>query len=128
MDLTKFVFRVLGAHDELLAWTTVHAQPRPQVGRASCPFYPTSPTRFVVERDGIATSLAIHWCDLDIARRAQVAAPTPMTVGQEYTWTWIEPVWLVSGMKEVPLPPVTVGKSVAIEVPVGALGVTGERQ
>ena len=121
----KFVIRVLGAQDELLAWATVYARPTPQEGRASCPFYAASPTTFLVERNGTATRIAVHWCDLDIARLAQVSEPTPMTVGQSYTWTWIEPVWLVAGMKDVPLPAVTVRDSQVIGVPAGGIGITG---
>jgi hypothetical protein len=117
----KFVVRVLDADDALLAWAEVHAEPRPQARGASCPFFPITPTQFPIERDGVAAKLTIHWCDLDIARLTSLLEPTPVRTGQVFTFTWIEPVWLVTGMREVPLPAVTLRQSVALAVPTGQL-------
>jgi hypothetical protein len=122
----RFIVRVLDASSALLAWAEVFAQPKPQERGASCPFWPTGPTQFVVTQAGLATEVSIHWADLDVARRQALLEPVHVAVGQVFTFAWIEPVWLVPGMRDVPLPPVTVGKPVAVRVPVGSIGaVTG---
>lgn len=123
MTREKFVARLLDDAGVLLAWAEVWAVPKP-IGRGrSCPFWPAAPTQFVVTRDGVVSQLTIHWCDLDLARKTALPAQA-VSVGQVFTFTWIEPVWLVSGMQDVPLPAVTVG-SVAVGVPAGGIGVAG---
>jgi len=117
----KFVVRLLDAAGQLLAWTIVWAEPRPQARGASCPFIATAPTTFVAERDGVAAETTIHWCDLDVARRQALAEPVPVTAGQHLVFAWLEPVWLVPGMRDVPLPAVTVREPVALTVPIGTL-------
>jgi hypothetical protein len=116
----KFVVRLLDADDALLAWTTVWAGATPLGGGRSCQFWPESPTQFATERDGVAVKLSVHWVDYDVARWTTVPA-TPIQTGQVFTFTWIEPVWLVPGMADVPLPGVTVRQSVAVAVPTGAV-------
>lgn len=118
---TKFVVRLLDPDDQLLAWTTVWADPKPQEGRASCPFWPTGATQFAIEQAGVVTRMSVHWCDLDIARVSQPMEPTAVQVGQVFTFAWLEPVWLVAGMRDVPVPPVTVRESVTLVVPTGSL-------
>lgn len=117
----KFVVRLLDADGQLLAWAEVYAAPRPQERGASCPFWPVTPTIFAVESAGVAQELTVHWCDLDIARRTPLPEPTVVAVGQVFTFTWIEPIWLVAGMRDVPLPGVTVRQSMAIAPPTGSL-------
>lgn len=119
----KFVVRLLDDAGALLAWATVQASPRPQPSRVSCPWWPTEPTQFVIERDGLASAVTIHWCDLDIARMNRLMEPARVSAGQIFDFTWTEPVWLVSGMREVPLPPVTERHALAIGVPPAAIGV-----
>lgn len=117
----KFVVRLLDKEAKLLAWTTVWAEAKPQDRGASCPLWATSPTQFVIERDGVAEEITVHWCELDIARRREVGEALPVSVGQILNFTWLEPVWLVAGMHDVPLPPVTVKNSEEIAIPVGTL-------
>ena len=117
----RFIVRLLDAAGELLAWAEVYAKASPQERAVSRPFWPITPTRFVIERDGVAARLSIHWADLDVARLAPPLEPAPVQAGQIFTFTWIEPVWLVQGMRDVPLPQVTVHSPVAIGVPAGAL-------
>lgn len=121
MAREKFVVRLMDTDAQLLAWVEVYAEPRPQERGASCPYWPVAPTQFVIERDGVASDLTVHWCDLDVARRAQPLEPVAVLAGQVFTFTWMEPVWLVSGMRDVPLPAVTLRQSVQIGVPVGSL-------
>lgn len=119
----KFVLRLLDESDQLLAWATVTATAKPQGRPRSCPFYADAPTPLVIERDGLATSLTIHWCDLDLARRGQPIEPVPVQVGQVMTFGWIEPVWLVPGSaQDVPLPTITERRAVTIGVPAGGIG------
>jgi hypothetical protein len=118
----KFVVRLLDAQGELLAWAEVWAEPAPQARGASCPFWPkVRQTVLPVERDGLATEISVHWCELDVARRQQLLEPMPVTAGQAGTFHWLEPVWLVPGMRDVPLPAVTERASVTITVPTGVL-------
>lgn len=121
MARDKFVVRLLDATSTLLAWAEVYAEPRPQDRAASCPFWPVSDTIFVVERSGLATELTVHWCDLDLARRSPLMEPSPVHVGQVFTFAWLEPIWLVAGMRDVPLPAVTVQGPIVIHTPVGTL-------
>lgn len=118
-SIKKFVVRVLDADDVLLAWAEIYAEPRPQARGASCPFWPTGPTELVITRAGSASRISVHWCDLDVARVQNLLAPTEVKVGQRFTLTWMEPIWLVSGMRDVPLPGVTVQQSVTLGVPAG---------
>jgi len=122
MTREKFVARLLDADGALLAWTTVWAEARP-VGRGrSCPFFAVEPTKFPVSAKGTVTKLSIHWCDLDIARVTAIGS-VDVEPGQLFAFAWIEPVWLVPGMQDVPLPAVTVGEPVSVLVPAGGLGV-----
>lgn len=122
----RFIVRLLDESDALLAWAEVNAEAKPQ-GRpsASCPFY-VDRTTFVISQAGRASKLSIHWADLDIARVISLMEAVDVQVGQVATHTWIEPVWLVSGMRDVPLPPVTVGAPVRVSVPVGSLMATSQ--
>jgi hypothetical protein len=121
----KFVVRLVDADGCLLAWVPVWASPRPQAGRASCPFWPEGATRFCIEQPGDAVAVSIHWCDLDIARVNALIEPVHVEAGQAFDFSWVEPIWLVAGMRDVALPPVTERQPVAIGVPTGGLGVTG---
>ena len=117
---TKFVARVLDEAHQLLAWAEVWAVATPLGGGRSCQFWPEAPTRFRVTQAGTACLLTVHWCDLDIARQTPLAA-TSVTEGQVFDFTWIEPVWLAPAMANVPLPAVTLDRSVELCVPAGAL-------
>lgn len=122
MTPQKFVVRLLDAAGTLLSWAEVYASPKPQARpAASCPFWAAGNTTFVIEQDGLAIRLSVHWCDLDVARVQDLIEPVPVQAGQVFTFAWLEPVWLVAGMRDVPLPPVTVRASVAVGVPTGAL-------
>lgn len=121
----RFIVRLLDADGALLSWTEVWAEAKPQGRPRSTPFFPVGPTQFVIERDGLASQITIHWADLDVARVGPEMQATPVQVGQVFTFTWLGPVWMVEGSKvEVPMPPVTVRQSVAIKPPTGALAAT----
>lgn len=123
----KFIVRLLDADQQLLAWAEVLATAKPQGRPRSTPFKATGPTLFAIERDGQATSLSVHWADLDVARQSQLMTPTRVQVGQVLRFDWIEPVWMVKGAEsDVPLPPVTVRGAVKIGVPVGGMGVLSQ--
>ncbi len=125
--IEKFVVRLMDDNDNLLAWTELYCESKPQGGRRSCPFWPKGPTQFPIEQDGVATKIAIHWCELDLAREQALAQPVPVTVGVLADYTWIGPVWLVPAMdKDLVLPPVTVRQSVSLQPPVGSLVGTGQ--
>lgn len=117
----KFVVRLLDAEGQLLAWAEVWAAAAPQREGASCPFWATSPTVFRVDAAGRATQIAVHWCALDVARRQDLVEALDVEPGQACTFAWIEPVWLVPGMRDVPLPAVTISSPVAIAPPIGTL-------
>lgn len=123
----RFTVRLLDAAHNLLAWSDVIAEATPQDRAASCPFWPVGRTQFQIERDGRAEIVTIHWPDLDVARIQNIIEPLDVKVGQVANYEWLEPVWLVPGMRDVPLPAVTVKQSVRIEVPTGSLGVRDSR-
>jgi hypothetical protein len=120
--IARFIVRLLTAEGDLLAWSEVHAQAKPQGRPRSTPFMAMGPTSFVIERDGIASQLSVHWADLDVARATPLMQATPVQLGQVVRFDWIEPVWMVKGSEvDVPLPPVTVRAQVTIAPPVGSL-------
>jgi hypothetical protein len=117
-----FIVRLLDEAQQLLAWARVPATARPQDRGASCPFWPNTDTAFMIEQAGRATSIAIHWPDLDVARIQTILEPADVRPGQIVRFAWIEPVWLVAGMRDVPLPPVTEHGAVRLTPPPAALG------
>jgi hypothetical protein len=121
----RFVVRLLDAAGELLAWADVSATAKPQGRPRSTPFFADGRTQFVIERDGVASQVVIHWVDLDVVRVGPDIAPTPVQLGQVFDFTWLGPVWMVEGSKvDVPLPAVTVRRAVAIAPPTGSLVAT----
>lgn len=123
----RFIVRLLDASHELLAWATVEADAKPQERGASCPFFAPMPTRFVIERAGEAALITVHWPDLDVARQQAILEAVPVEIGQIFNFSWMEPVWLVAGMRNVPLPAVTVREPIVINVPTGAMGMVDPR-
>jgi hypothetical protein len=117
----RFIVRLLNEAHDLLSWTEVWAEAKPQDRAGSCPFWASAPTQFVIERDGIARLVTVHWADLDVARKQDLADAVPVSVGQVFNFGWLEPVWLVPGMRDVPLPGVTVRAPIAVGVPTGSL-------
>jgi hypothetical protein len=117
----RFIVRLLTADGTLLAWAEVFATAKPQARGASCPFWPAGPTLFAIEQAGLASQISVHWADLDVARLATTLEPVQVTAGQVFTFAWMEPIWLVPGMRDVPLPGVTIRKPVTIGVPTGSL-------
>lgn len=116
----KFVIRVLDAADGLLAWASVLGECQP--GGRVMPLTPAVQMR--IERDGRAASVTVHWTDLDVARREDFLGDVDLIAGQIGTFQWIRPLWVVTGERDVPLPPVTVREAVIIGVPGGAFGVS----
>jgi len=76
----------------------------------------------VIEHSGVASRVIIHWPDADVVRVGPDLTATPVEVGQVFNFGWLGPVWMIEGSKvDIPLPPVTVRRSVAIAPPVGTL-------
>jgi hypothetical protein len=121
--IAKFIVRLLDANARLLAWAEVYAEAKPQDRAGSCPFWATAPTMFVIEEAGDAVEVTIHWADLDVARRQVLLAPVMVAPPAVFRFDWIEPVWLVPGMRDVPLPAVTVRAPVMVSPPAAAIGV-----
>jgi hypothetical protein len=120
----RFIVRLLDPAGLLLAWTEVAAKASPQERGASCPFFPTKPIQFVIEQAGDASQVSVHWADLDVARVVPLLTPTHVDVGQVLTYSGVpkpEPIWLVPGMRDVPVPAVTVRAPVAVSPPTGSL-------
>jgi hypothetical protein len=125
----RFVVRLLTAEGDLLAWSEVQAQTKPQGRHRSTPFMALGPTMFVIEQNGIASHVAVHWCDLDVARMFALETPAAVSVGQVLRYDWFTmPVWMVEGSKvDVPLPPVTVRAQVKIAPPTGNLSAVAQQ-
>jgi hypothetical protein len=126
--IQRFIVRLLTAEGDLLSWTEVQAQAKPQGRPRSTPFHAIGPSMFVIERDGLASQISVHWCDLDVARLFALQTPTPVSVGQVLRYDWVTmPVWMVEGSKvDVPLPPVTVRAKVTIAPPTGNLSAVAQ--
>src|SRR5437868_5771844 len=119
----KFIVRLLTSDNDLLAWAEVVAEARPQGRPRSAQFVALAPTLFVIEQGGVAARISVHWADLDLVRQNDLPERVPVQPGQMLRFDWIEPVWMVKGSEvDIPLPPVTVRKPVAVSVPVGSLG------
>jgi hypothetical protein len=122
--IASFTVRLVDADGALLSWTEVMAESRPQGRPKSTPFVALGPSQFVIERDGVATDLIVHWHDLDLVRKTPLMNPGPVSVGQVQAFHWIEPVWMVKGWEEdIPLAPITVRRSVSISPPPAQMGV-----
>lgn len=117
----KFVLRLLDASAQLLGWAEVYADPRPQERGGSCPFWPSQDALIPIDVSGVATEITVHWCALDVARRAPIPEPVPVEAGTVMRWAWLQPVWLVPGARDVPLPAVTLRGPARVVVPVGSL-------
>lgn len=128
MEPQKFVVRLLDQASNLLAWSEVYATPAEHERAASCPFWPvgTRTTQFIVDADGVASEITVHWCELDVARRNPILEPVAVKAGTAVSFTWLEPVWLVPGTRDVPLPAVTVKQAVSISVKPGSLAAAVE--
>jgi hypothetical protein len=124
----RFIVRLLTAEGDLLSWTEVQAQAKPQGRPRSTPFHAMGPSMFVIERDGLAAQISVHWCDLDVARIFALQTPTAVSIGQVLRYDWFTmPVWMVEGSKvDVPLPPVTVRAKVTIAPPTGNLSAVAQ--
>jgi hypothetical protein len=120
----KFVVRLLTSEGDLLSWAEVQAQAKPQGRPRSTPFHAIGPSMFVIEQDGIATQMSVHWCDLDVARVFALPEPVPVSALQVLRYDWFTmPVWMVEGSKvDVPLPAVTVRGPVKVSPPAAAMG------
>jgi hypothetical protein len=122
--IASFVVRLVDGGGALLAWTEVMAEARPQGRPRSTPFMAYAPSQFVIERDGVATDLVVHWPDLDVVRKTPMLEKVPVRVGQVFAFHWIEPVWMVKGAEsDIPLVPVTVRRPVVASPPPAAMGV-----
>jgi hypothetical protein len=122
--IASFIVRLVDGDGALLSWTEVLAEARPQGRPRSCLFVAKAPSQFVIERDGIATDLVVHWPDLDLVRKTPMLGNVPVQVGQSFAFHWIEPVWMVKGAEsDIPLAPVTMRRHVVLSPPTAALGV-----
>lgn len=122
----RFIVRLVDESGALLSWAEVQAEAKPQGRPRSTPLMAVCPTQFVIERDGVATQLVIHWADMDVVRATRLMEPTPVQVGQVATHAWLEPVWMVKGAEtDIPLAPVTVRGPVRVSVPPGGFGIVG---
>lgn len=107
----RFVLRLLDAADGLLGWTEVLARPCP--GGA---FHADDAVGLVVDRDGQAASVTVHWTELDIARRVTVPVMA-VRAGVRLRLDWPENiVWRVHGEADVPRPPVTVRRDLTLSL------------
>jgi hypothetical protein len=121
----RFIVRLLNSEGVLLSWCEVMGEARPAGRPLPTPFVARVPSMFVIERDGIASQVVIHWADLDLVRVSPLT-PARVQIGQVLRFDWIEPVWMVEGSKvDVPLPSVTVRRAVQIAPPTGNLGAVG---
>jgi len=120
----KFVLRLLTADGTLLGWCEEHLKPQPN-REAGHTVFKTDSSEFQIVAAGTAQWVAVHWCDLDVARKqTMLGGPTEIPesqVGGKARLDWMQSIWGVPGNKNVPLPPVTVG-TVVLSPPPARMG------
>jgi hypothetical protein len=113
--MTKFILRLLTAADELMGWTEVHAVARGD----GCLWLPQD-ALIPIRTEGTATTLSVHWVDVNCAYRVPFPAAGIARPGDVAQISAEGPIWTV-GPAAGGLPPVEVGSTV-IGVPVGSFG------
>jgi hypothetical protein len=109
----KLIVRFLDASGALLAWAPLRA-----IMRGDGCLRAIDPLIISPMVTGQATELVLHWPDLHVQRRE--ACDVALTLGVPLLFKW-DIVWTFPTATG-PLPAVTVGQPVAVDVPVGAVG------
>jgi hypothetical protein len=115
---TKIVCRLLTEEHRLLGWVEHGASIRGD----GC-LRANGPVSIPISESGQVVMVSLHWCDVNVETRI------PLHV-------WVEPgvaltvfpdqaPMITVGLMPGPLPAVTVGRPIAVSIPVGALGARG---
>ena len=115
---TKVVLRLLDAAGALLGWTEVQA-----LMRGDGALWAERAVSIVVGRSGQPHQLSVHWADLNVEVRSPCHTIPEVAVGQVVEFP--AGVLMQIGTPPANLPPVTVGRSISIDVPVGNLAAKG---
>jgi hypothetical protein len=115
---TKLVIRILGRKEELLGWAEAVGE-----ARGDGKIWISEPTLVLVEQDGTAMYLSMHWCDVNVEIRSLIEQH-PVKQGDVFNLPG-EMVAFVCGPAAGGLPPVTVRNAINIGIPVGSLGARG---
>ena len=116
MMLTKLVIRLLDADQVLLGWAEVEGH-----ARGDGKIWVNAPTVLPITDPGKPKYVSVHWCDVNVEIRSEIADIAQVVVGDTIT---LPGEWaaITCGPAAGGLPPVTVRSNVEIGVPVGALG------
>lgn len=117
---TKLVLRAMDGR-RMLGWTEVSAHARGD-GR----LWVETSTSIPVEEAGLASSVLVHWCDVNVAVTNELLHAVAVKPGDRVL---LEAPWcaVVCGPASGGLPPVTVRAPVVVAPSVGRLGALGVR-
>lgn len=117
---TKIVVRLLDETGRLLGWAQVMAR-----AKGDGKLWSSGPLRIPIELRGLATTLSLHWCDVNVEIRLALPRPTWFEAGETYT-PYEEAADLITvGAIPGELPAVTVRGPVAVDLLAGELGAGG---
>ena len=113
---TKLVIRVMDAGGAMLGSVVHHAA----VKGDGC-LRAAGPVVVGVAQSGFPTYVSLHWADLNVEVR--VSSPFgSLQAGEIVTLFPSDAPLITVGQMPGPLPPIVVGTSVAVEIPVGGIG------
>lgn len=117
----KCVVRLLDEENQLLGWAEVYASPRGD-GKLWC----NGPVQAVIDVPGThkLAHVSLHWCEINTETRLPFGHRF-VTYGERVTVYLPNTPIITVGPMPGPLPPVTVGRPVAIGIPVGQMGARG---
>lgn len=117
---TKCVLRVLDAAGLMLGWVEHHA-----AVRGDGMVRTAHPVRVRLDVTGVPSALSVHWCDVHVEVRVALPAMGAIEAGRDVELLPAKHPLIVVGQPPQALPSVTVGRALAVEVPVGAVGARG---
>ncbi len=120
---TKIVCRLLDAGNRLLGWTEHYAAVRGD----GC-LRADGPVVIPVDVSGVPVTVSLHWADVNVETRAplkEYAGSVDARVGDHVHCYRHDDIMITLGPVPVGLHQVTVGRPVAIGVPVGQMGARG---
>jgi len=115
--MAKIVIRALDEYGNLLGWTEVHA-----TMREGSLFAPEPIVLIRIDVTGMPLVISHHWTDLDVEWRKPVPEQRLCQAGEFLAMNYANREMAKFGSPRPKLPPVTVHKPVAIEIPTGGIG------
>jgi hypothetical protein len=121
MLTTKLVIRLLDAANAVIGWTEHSA-----IVRGDGTLRAAAPVSCLIDAPGWVETISIHWADVNVETRvAPPGGPIAVRVGDSVTLYEKHAALLTIGTPPANLPPVVLRQTVAVAVPMAALGAQG---